>query len=146
MDLHVYFTFECQHSHWCWYGGLLKLPVKKEFLSHLENIPTLPPQNGDKPVRLLAKYSYKCNPSKPGGFDELTVTQGEKLELCRAHPSNPHWWEARNEHGAIGFVPATYMMVRSCWVVVSFLCYLIFIYPSLLFPLNHAFDLPFCPI
>jgi len=93
---------------------LLKLPLKKEFLSHLENVPTVPPHNGDKPVRLLAKYSYKANPSKPGGFDELTVTQGEKLELCRAHPSNPHWWEARNENGDIGFVPATYMMVRSC--------------------------------
>ncbi|XP_020626067.1 high osmolarity signaling protein SHO1-like [Orbicella faveolata] len=76
-----------------------------------ENVPTVPPHNGDKPVRLLAKYSYKANPSKPGGFDELTVTQGEKLELCRAHPSNPHWWEARNENGDIGFVPATYMMV-----------------------------------
>lgn len=76
-----------------------------------DNLPLLPPKNGDKPVRLLAKYSYKSNPSKPGGFDELTITQGEKLELCRAHPSNPHWWEARNENGEIGFVPATYMMV-----------------------------------
>jgi len=76
-----------------------------------ENIPTLPPQIGNKPVRLLAKYSYKANPDKPGGFNELTVTQGEKLELCRAHPSNPHWWEAKNENGDVGFVPATYMMV-----------------------------------
>ena len=43
----------------------------------------------------------------------MTVTQGEKLELCRAHPSNPHWWEAKNENGDVGFVPATYMMVRA---------------------------------
>ena len=83
------------------------------FLFLLDKLPPLPPKNGDKPVRLLAKYSYKSNPSKPGGFDELTITQGEKLELCRAHPSNPHWWEARNENGEVGFVPATYMMVRS---------------------------------
>ena len=89
--------------------------LKTELCSHLylsEKIPTLPPgQKGDKPVRLLAKYNYKGNPSKPGGFDELTVTQGEKLELCRPHPSNPHWWEARNENGEAGFVPASYMMV-----------------------------------
>ena len=71
----------------------------------------MPVENGGKPVRLLAKYNYKCNPSKPGGFDELTITQGEKLELSRAHPSNPHWWEAKNENGEVGFVPASYMMV-----------------------------------
>ena len=73
--------------------------------------PALPTQNGDKPVRLLAKYNYQCNPNRSGGFDELTVTQGEKLEFSRAHPTNPHWWEARNDNGDIGFVPATYMMV-----------------------------------
>ncbi|KAJ7354799.1 hypothetical protein OS493_029805 [Desmophyllum pertusum] len=73
-----------------------------------EKVPT---QKGDKPVKLLAKYNYKANPTKPGGFDELTVTQGEKLELCNAHPSNPHWWEARNENGDVGFVPSSYMMV-----------------------------------
>lgn len=92
----------------------LDIIMTQGFLSHLENVPTLPPQNGDKPVRLLAKYNYKGNPSKPGGFDELTITQGEKLELCKAHPSNPHWWEAKNENGEVGFVPASYMMVSSC--------------------------------
>ncbi|KAL9957750.1 hypothetical protein ACROYT_G034687 [Oculina patagonica] len=76
-----------------------------------EGMPTLPVQKGDKPVRLLAKYNYKGNPSKPGGFDELTVTQAEKLEFCRAHSSNPHWWEAKNTNGEVGFVPASYMMV-----------------------------------
>lgn len=74
-------------------------------------VPTVPKQTDDKPVKLLAKYSYKGNPDRPGGFDELTVTQGEKLEFCRAHPKNPHWWEAKNTNGNVGFIPATYMMV-----------------------------------
>ena len=74
-------------------------------------VPTVPKQKGDKPVRLLAKYSYKGNPDRPGGFDELTVTQGEKLEFSRAHSTNPHWWEAKNVNGDVGFIPATYMMV-----------------------------------
>ena len=78
-------------------------------------VPTVPKQTDDKPVKLLAKYSYKGNPDRPGGFDELTVTQGEKLEFCRAHPKNPHWWEAKNTNGNVGFIPATYMMVCS-WV------------------------------
>ena len=33
------------------------------------------------------------------------------MEFCRKHPTNPHWWEARNSKGDVGFVPATYMMV-----------------------------------
>ena len=75
------------------------------------SVPAEPVQNGDKPVKLLAKYNYRANPDRPGGFDELTITQGENLEFCRAHPTNPHWWEARNGSGNVGFVPATYMMV-----------------------------------
>lgn len=77
----------------------------------MPKVPTVPKQTDDKPVRLLAKYSYKGNPDRPGGFDELTVTQGEKLEFCRAHPTNPHWWEAKTTNGNVGFIPATYMMV-----------------------------------
>ena len=73
--------------------------------------PIAPIQNGNKPVKMLAKYNYKENPARTGGFDELTVTQGEKLEFIRAHPSNPYWWEARNNNGDVGFVPSTYMMV-----------------------------------
>ena len=89
------------------------------FCSHLyflETFPTPPAQKGGKPVRLLAKYKYTANPAKPGGFDELTITQGEKLVFSRPHPSNPFWWEAKSENGDIGFVPATYMMVSvSLW-------------------------------
>ena len=33
------------------------------------------------------------------------------MEFCRKHPTNPHWWEARNTKGVVGFVPAIYMMV-----------------------------------
>jgi len=73
--------------------------------------PIAPIQNGNKPVKMLAKYNYKENPARTGGFDELTVTQGEKLEFIRAHPSNPYWWEARNNNGDVGFVPSTYMMI-----------------------------------
>lgn len=77
----------------------------------VETFPTPPAQKGGKPVRLLAKYKYTANPAKPGGFDELTIMQGEKLVFSRPHPSNPFWWEAKSENGDIGFVPATYMMV-----------------------------------
>ncbi|XP_068751865.1 uncharacterized protein [Montipora capricornis] len=80
-------------------------------ITSVNGVPVEPVQNGDKPVKLLAKYNYKANPDRPGGFDELTITQGENLEFCRAHPTNPHWWEARNGSGNVGFVPATYMMV-----------------------------------
>lgn len=71
----------------------------------------VPAQKGNKPVKLLAKYNYKGNPDRPGGFDELTVIQGEKLDFCKPHPKNPHWWEAKNDAGDVGFIPATYMMV-----------------------------------
>ena len=81
------------------------------YLFLVPGAPTVPAQKGDKPVRLLAKYNYQCNRDRPGGFDELTVMQGEKLEFSRAHPTNPHWWEARNDNGDVGFVPASYMMV-----------------------------------
>lgn len=85
---------------------------------YINSVPADPVQNGGKPVQLLAKYNYKANPDRPGGFDELSITQGEKLEFCRKHPTNPHWWEARNTKGVVGFVPAIYMMVGEGMVMV----------------------------
>lgn len=98
-------------------GALLNSRVQNGGEMHVQrnggvgNVPTPPAQKGGKPVRLLAKYNYKANPAKPGGFDELALTQGEKLVFVRPHPLNPFWWEAKNENGEGGFVPASYMMV-----------------------------------
>ena len=76
-------------------------------------VPVPPVSDGKKPVRLLAKYNYKANPNRPGGFDELSLKQAEKLEFIQAHPANPFWWEARNGDSLSGYVPASYVMV-SC--------------------------------
>ncbi|XP_078613308.1 uncharacterized protein LOC144882997 [Branchiostoma floridae x Branchiostoma japonicum] len=62
-------------------------------------------------VTLMAKYSYKANPDQPGGFPELSVKQAQMLTLVKKHPNNEHWWEAKNEDGEVGFVPASYMMI-----------------------------------
>ncbi|XP_019646564.1 PREDICTED: high osmolarity signaling protein SHO1-like isoform X2 [Branchiostoma belcheri] len=67
------------------------------------------PQKGD--VVMMAKYSYKANPDQPGGFPELSVKQAQMLTLVKKHPNNEHWWEAKNEDGDVGFVPASYMMI-----------------------------------
>jgi len=63
---------------------------------------------------LLAKYNYKANPDCPGGFDEVTIKQGERLTLiCKGHAGtgNHLWWEVKNEQGETGFVPGNYCMV-----------------------------------
>eukprot|EP00112_Aurelia_sp_Birch-Aquarium-sp1_P017386 Seg402.6 transcript_id=Seg402.6/GoldUCD/mRNA.D3Y31 product="hypothetical protein" protein_id=Seg402.6/GoldUCD/D3Y31 len=59
---------------------------------------------------VMAKYSYKANPERPGGFDELTIKQTEKLYFHCAHPQNPLWLKAENEEGIIGYVPANYII------------------------------------
>ena len=63
----------------------------------------------------MAKYNFTGNPDKPGGFEELSMKQGEKLTLLnKGHaPSGNHlWWEVQNDDGKQGFVPANYCMVR----------------------------------
>lgn len=57
------------------------------------------------------KYSYNANPGRPGGFDELTIKQGEHVYFHEVNSSNPHWVKAENEQGKIGHVPASYIMV-----------------------------------
>ena len=72
----------------------------------------------------MAKYNFTGNPDRPGGFDELSITQGENLTLLvKGHlPSKNHlWWEVRNGNGKVGFVPANYCMVRG--YTVKFICY-----------------------
>ncbi|XP_006817961.1 uncharacterized protein LOC100368185 [Saccoglossus kowalevskii] len=64
-----------------------------------------------KVVRLLAKYSYKAHPDKPGGFPELTIRQAQNLVLINKHCNNMHWWNVRDENGNEGYVPASYMKV-----------------------------------
>ena len=61
---------------------------------------------------MIAKYSYTANPDKPGGFEELTIKQGEKLWFVEKHPYNPHWIKVKTENGATGFAPTSYTMVR----------------------------------
>ena len=63
----------------------------------------------------MAKYNYQANPNEPGGFKELTIKQGENLQLiCRGHleSNNPLWWQVMNENSETGFVPANYCKVR----------------------------------
>ena len=64
-----------------------------------------------KPIKSLVKYSYIANPEKPGGFEELTIKQGEHIYFHEAHHLNPHWVKAENQQGEVGYVPATYIMV-----------------------------------
>jgi len=73
--------------------------------------PVAPVSDGKRPVKLLAKYNYKANENRPGGFDELSLKQGEKLEFSQAHPVNPYWWQAKNSDDQLGYVPASYVMV-----------------------------------
>lgn len=65
-------------------------------------------------VKLLAKYNYAAKPDQPGGFAELSITQGEKLILIqRGHleTNNPLWWKVRNEKGEVGYAPHNYCLV-----------------------------------
>lgn len=67
-----------------------------------------------KSANLIAKYNYKANIGRPGGFDELSLKQSENLTLIRKghqETNNMLWWEVRNEGGEQGFVPANYCMV-----------------------------------
>ena len=75
-------------------------------------VPVPPVSDGKRPIKLLAKYNYKANVDRPGGFDELSLTQGERLEFIQAHPINPFWWQARNSEEQMGYVPASYLMVN----------------------------------
>ena len=61
--------------------------------------------------KVLAKYSYKANPERPGGFEELTIKQGEHIYFHEKNPNNPYWVKAENEQGEIGYVPANYIVV-----------------------------------
>ena len=74
----------------------------------------LPLIGSRKDLRMvMAKYSYKANPSRPGGFDELTIKQTEKIYFHNVHPQNPHWVKAENEEGIVGYVPANYIIVST---------------------------------
>ncbi len=66
--------------------------------------------------KVLVKFSYKANPDRPGGFDELTIKQGEKLYFHHPHKSNPHWVLAENMDGESGYVPASYLMVSLLFI------------------------------
>ena len=62
----------------------------------------------------MAKYNYKAKADRPGGFDELTIVQGEKLTLLQKghiETNNNLWWEVRNDNGEIGFAPHNYLQV-----------------------------------
>ncbi|XP_022093824.1 uncharacterized protein LOC110981009 [Acanthaster planci] len=68
--------------------------------------------NKSKTKRLLAKYSYKANQNSPLGFSELDIKQGQRLTLVERHPTNEHWWKVRDETGAVGYAPASYMKIE----------------------------------
>lgn len=73
-------------------------------------IPKIDVEHGD----MIAKYSYTGKHGRPGGFDEISIKQGEKLKLiCKGHEptKNPLWWEVINERGEQGFVPASFCMI-----------------------------------
>ena len=74
-----------------------------------QNVPKPPGANGSN--SLLAKYSYKAHPDQPGGFAELTIKQGAKLQFLNVHPEQPLWWNVKEQGGSSGYVPASYMMV-----------------------------------
>ncbi|XP_031555161.1 uncharacterized protein LOC116292061 [Actinia tenebrosa] len=71
--------------------------------------PTPPTPKG--PKILIAKYNYEANKANPGGFEEMSITAGERLTFVASHPVNPYWWEALKETGEIAFIPATYVMI-----------------------------------
>ncbi|CAH1245182.1 Hypp7444 [Branchiostoma lanceolatum] len=79
--------------------------------TRLKGNPKEQPEPNKAGVTMMAKYSYKANPDQPGGFPELSVKQAQMLSLVKKHPDNEHWWEAKNEDGEVGFVPASYMMI-----------------------------------
>eukprot|EP00794_Sanderia_malayensis_P017581 gene17581-19333_t len=60
--------------------------------------------------KVLAKYSYTANPDKPGGFEEMSMKQGDKLYFHSKHQNNPHWVLAEHLDGSSGYVPASYLM------------------------------------
>jgi len=65
-------------------------------------------------TRVLAKYNYKAKLDRPGGFDELTLVQGEILALLRKghdETNNHLWWEVRNDKGDVGFAPHNYLQI-----------------------------------
>ena len=59
---------------------------------------------------LLAKYSYKANVARPGGFNEADIRQFEKVSLLnKGYGDNPLWWEIAKADGTKGYVPANYL-------------------------------------
>lgn len=79
--------------------------------------PPTPPSLDSGSVNLVAKYNYKSNPNRPGGFDEMSLAQGERLTFIAPHSLNPYWWQAKRENGECAYVPATYVMVKSLAIV-----------------------------
>ena len=75
-----------------------------------ETVPVPPVSDGKGPVQLLARYSYQANPGKPGGFEEMTITVGQRVEFLRPHNSNPFWWEVKNEMGEVAYAPGSYLV------------------------------------
>jgi Variant SH3 domain. len=72
--------------------------------------------------KLIGKYNFTANPDKPGGFEELSITQGEHLTLLvKGHSASKNhlWWEVKNRNGKIGFVPANYCMVSDEIIIIS---------------------------
>eukprot|EP00795_Rhopilema_esculentum_P013284 gene13284-4121_t len=95
----------------CESGGQQVNKDKKEAQlpqNNAQKTPNVQAKQGLKIV--LAKYSYKANPECPGGFEELSMSQGEKFYFYSLHPSNPHWAKAENMEGRVGFVPTSYIM------------------------------------
>lgn len=66
-------------------------------------------KDGQNPV-LLVKYNYQANPDEPGGFPEMTVKQGQKVQFVNVHPEQSLWWLVKDQIGE-GYAPASYMMV-----------------------------------
>lgn len=77
-----------------------------------QQIPVAPSEDNGQSSTLLVKYSYKANPDRPGGFHEITVKQGQKVQFLNVHPSQPLWWQVKEQNGgSTGYVPASYMMI-----------------------------------
>ena len=56
------------------------------------------------------KYKYDGNVNSPLG-KELTVKQKDLVEFVKRY--DQHWIMVRNEHGDEGFVPDSYVTVRT---------------------------------
>lgn len=80
--------------------------------NQVQQIPTPPnTRHGPNPT-LLAKYSYQAKPDQPGGFPEMTVKQGQKVQFLEVHPEQSLWWHVREQNGGnTGYVPASYMLI-----------------------------------